>query len=791
MKQNREPIQWILPVCTLAACISAAFFLMGAADALCFLRWYVGILALGIGFYPLTSIVFRRFTDKGWLFSKTIGLLISGYVVWAMSCSGILAFTNRRALVVTIIAAGFCWTFFLGRSADEKPSFSFILSEEAAFAVIFFILTFIAGFRPEAQTTEKFMDYGFLASMLRSVELPPLDIWYGTERINYYYGGQYYAAYLARITWVPASRAYTLMRMMVGAFAFMLPFSLVHQMLREFLESVDNAHPGKASVVRKHKKGLADLGAVLAGTAVAFAGNVHYVLYGLFGKVFKLSGYEDYWFPSSTRYIGHNPLTDDQCIHEYPSYSIVLGDLHAHMVNIIFVLTVIAVIYTWLMEIRTRYADRASRQQLLLEEQLHRPKKYEKTPVLLRLFRFIGENVKEPRLYLAAFIIGVFRFTNYWDYVIYLTVALICIVFDALYTRWGKPVVAIGGVLIHAVLLTGIGVAASMPFMMTFTTMVSGVALAENHSALYQLLILWGLPIAVLAVLAPTVIAVCGRRKRAQKDLLFFHGAELQDFFALILGFCGLGLVLIPELVYVRDIYEDGFARSNTMFKLTYQAWIMFAVMMGYAFVRLFADLPERISTQAMDGKVQIRSGGVIRRVLTGALAAVFLLTCFYFPYAVSCWYGNVFDLNAWQGLDATAYLDTAYPEDASAIRWLNQEVEFQPLILEAPGDSYSEYNVVSAMTGLPTLEGWYVHEWLWRNDPEDLNRKRNEIDFIYTSDDVDAVRRLLYKYDISYIYVGSCERALYPELNDRTLQKLGDVVFEDGSTYIVAVGRQ
>ena len=791
MKQNSEAIQWILPVCALAACISAAFFLMGTEDALCFLRWYTGILALGIGFYPLTSIVFRRFTDKGWLFSKTIGLLIGGYVVWAMGCSGVLAFTNRRALVVTLIAAGLCWTVFLDRSADEHPSVSFLLSEEAAFAIIFFILTFIAGFRPEAQTTEKFMDYGFLASMLRSVELPPRDIWYGTEPLNYYYGGQYYAAYLARLTWVPASRAYTLMRMMIGSFAFMLPFSLVHQMLREFLESEGASQHGKIFWAWKHRRALADVGAILAGTAVAFAGNVHYVLYGLFGKLFRLSGYEDYWFPASTRYIGHNPLTDDQCIHEFPSYSIVLGDLHAHMVNIIFVLTVIAVIYTWLMEIRTRYAEQVSRQQLLLEEQLHRPKKYERTPRLLLIFRFIGENIREPRLYLAAFMIGVFRFTNYWDYVIYLTVALICIVFDALYTQWGKPAGAVGGVLIHAALVVVIGILAAMPFTMTFTTMVSGVALAKNHSAMYQLAILWGLPAAVLAVLTASVLAVCGRRKRKQKDLLFFHGAELQDFFALILGFCALGLVLIPEIVYVRDIYEDGFARSNTMFKLTYQAWIMFGIMMGYAFVRLFLALPVKVSTQAMDGKVQVRSGGVFRRILTGALAGIFGLTCCYFPYAVSCWYGNVFNLNAWQGLDATLYLESAYPEDAAAIRWLNQNVEFQPLILEAPGDSYSEYNVVSAMTGLPTLEGWYVHEWLWRNDPEDLTRKRNEIEFIYTSDDVDAVRKLLYKYDISYIYVGSCERAMYQELNDRTLQSLGDVVFEDGLTYIVAVGRQ
>ena len=788
MKQKCE---WILPVCALAACVPAALFLLGASDARLFFQWYLGVFLLGVGFYPLTSLVFHRFSDRGWLFAKVIGLLFGGYGVWILGCFGILAFTSRRSIVVTLILAGFCWVIFLGKSAEETPSVRLILAEEALFAVVFLLLTYISGFRPEAQGTEKFMDYGFLASMMRSVELPPLDIWYGTERLNYYYGGQYYAAYLAKLTLVPVWAAYNLMRMMVGAFAFVLPFSLVHQMLREFLENEGQTERGRALASFRHRRFLYDAGGLLAGVGVAFAGNVHYVLYGLFGKVFRLSGYEDYWFPSSTRYIGHNPLTDDQCIHEFPGYSIVLGDLHAHMVNILFVLTVIAVLYTWLMEIRTRYRESIRRQQMLEEEQLHRPKKLEKRSMLSRLAGFAAENLQEPRLFLAAFLIGVFRWTNYWDFVIYLTVALICIVFDALYTQWGKPLRAIAGIILHAALVAGICLAASAPFMMTFSTMVSGVAVAVHHSAPYQLLILWGLPVSMLCLLIPTVLALCGRRKRENREVLFFHGAELQDFFALILGFCALGLVLIPELVYVRDIYEEGYARSNTMFKLTYQAFIMFAIMMGYAFVRLFCALPERIVTQVTDGKTKRRAGGVLRRILSGALLAVFFLTCGYFPYAVKCWYGNVFDHSSYQGLDATAFLERDYPEDAAAIRWLNTEIEFQPLILETYGESYSRFNVVSAMTGLPTLEGWYVHEWLWRSDPEDLTRKRQEIDFIYTSNDPSAVRALLYKYNISYVYVGSCERETYPELNHKTLQSLGDIVFENGSTYIVAVGRQ
>ena len=111
---------------------------------------------------------------------------------------------------------------------------------------------------------------------------------------------------------------------------------------------------------------------------------------------------------------------------------------------------------------------------------------------------------------------------------------------------------------------------------------------------------------------------------------------------------------------------------------------------------------------------------------------------------------------------------------------------------LEANGDSYTEYERVSAMTGLPTVLGWYVHEWLWRNDVADLNTKSGDIELIYTSQDEKQVKELVEKYDVSYIFVGSCEKNKYGEnLNHELLRSLGEIVFRDGSsaTYIVKVG--
>ena len=33
---------------------------------------------------------------------------------------------------------------------------------------------------------------------------------------------------------------------------------------------------------------------------------------------------------------------------------------------------------------------------------------------------------------------------------------------------------------------------------------------------------------------------------------------SVPDLFAIVMGLCAIGLIVIPELVYVRDIYENG-----------------------------------------------------------------------------------------------------------------------------------------------------------------------------------------------------------------------------------------
>lgn len=112
-----------------------------------------------------------------------------------------------------------------------------IFWEEVLFFVFFLLWTYLAGFHPAADfRTEKFMDYGFMEAMMRSSVLPARDLWYSEGTINYYYGGQYFAVFLSKLSGCKVEITYNLMRTFVAGLAFVMPFSLVYQMASDRLK---------------------------------------------------------------------------------------------------------------------------------------------------------------------------------------------------------------------------------------------------------------------------------------------------------------------------------------------------------------------------------------------------------------------------------------------------------------------------------------------------------------------------------------------------------------------------
>ena len=738
----------IIPALLLVAL--SAFLLQG--DVWTFWTWYLLALVMGVAAMPLTGRLFRRFQDRGWMFSKVTAIAVSGFLTWFLVAVKIIKFTTGTCIVVTLVCAAaslilYCREQKAGFECIPFVHLDLVYAEELLFFAAFLLWTYFAGFHPAAYGTEKFMDYGFMEAMMRSKTLPATDLWYSQGKINYYYGGQYFAVFLTKLSGAKVELTYNLMRTFVAGLAFAMPFSLVHQMVTDRL--------GKTG--SRWKKALPSVTGILAGISVSIAGNMHYVVYGQISPfIRKLKGEEvsSYWFPDATRYIGFNPDVEDKTIHEFPCYSFVLGDLHAHVVDIMFVLLLLGLLYAWMKKVRTAELSRESMSRRL----------------------FWKKQLLMPQLLAAGALLGMFHWTNYWDFVIYFVVTCGAALFMNIIGQKGRSKWVLGVTAAQAAEVLILATVIILPFTLQFDTsnMVQGIALAKHHSLPHQLLVLWGLP-GVLTILFVVSLLIEKLRGAEQKSLYhLLTSIRLPDLFAVLMGLCAIGLVLIPELVYVRDIYENRNARANTMFKLTYQAYIMFGMTMIYVIFRLLVICRNRLL-----------------KVLAVIGLFFFVWTCGYFGNSVHSWFGEVWKPSQYKGLNATAFLETDFPEDVNGIRWLKENISDAPVVLEANGDSYSEYERVSAMTGLPTIMGWYVHEWLWRGNLSDLNAKIEEIQEIYTSTDEARVKELLEEYNVSYIFVGSCERNKYgADLNNDLLKSLGEVVFQDSEypTYIVKI---
>lgn len=805
------------------------------------ITWWLVLLTLGIVAYPVAGLIFSRFHDGGFVFSKAIGVAEAGILMWYLSSLKLMKFSRVNSMVcvgiclllhillVLIIASKRKKAEANGEAVPEPypitaEKLSAAVKSEVIFFAFFLFWCYLRGFKPEAfGNTEKFMDYGFMAVMDRSDYMPPEDLWMAGKSINYYYVGQYLATYLSKLSGVEVAYAYNLMLMALAAFSFSMPFSIAGNLTRVFFADrsrklrteklSSQADRNTEKNAGKKKSAMAEgilppIVGTAAGLAVSIAGNMHYLIFRfLVPFAERLSGSEEvssFWFPNSTRYIGYNPETSDKTIHEFPSYSFILGDLHAHVINIMFVLTVLGMLLAWLMY-RKEQMD-----ELRLGNTIKKPS------ILREAFH--------PMILALGFFIGLFHMTNFWDFPIYFVVAGAIILFsNAAVYQFSMDTVKLTA--LQAVVVLVVSKIISLPFTLNFHQISTEIRLCVYRTPLHQLAVLWGLPVFLI------VIYLCDRysllyrkgllggisnarrsKKREKKKAAgsrpeeqlpgadevrfvpeknklyqFIENLPISDLYILTIGLCAIGLVMIPEIIYVKDIYSGDYKRANTMFKLTYQAYIMFGICMAYILARLIAYGRNRFQ----------KAAGLV-------CGLCFLTTLGYFGNASRAWFGDYFNRSRFEGLDATAFLSGESWQDAAAIAWLNENIEGTPVVLEANGDSYSYYERVSVFTGLPTVLGWRTHEWLWRSDrtggfPADVAQREQDVKALYTSLDREEVLALIQQYDIAYIYVGASERGsskFEEPVNEELIRSLGDIVFETvpdetgATTYIVKIRR-
>jgi uncharacterized membrane protein len=658
--------------------------------------WWLLFLIAGIGSLPLCWIVFRRFIDLGYGFAKTIGLLILAYVVFILATFKII-FISSDALYL-IFAAYIILNIYLYSKFKNQinraviKNLRVIIAQEIIFTTGFLFWATIRGFQPDINGLEKFMDFGFINSILRTKYLPPVDIWFAQKPINYYWFGHFWVAIATKLSNIPSGVTYNLMLATILGLALTAAFSISATLIKNLNLKLD--------------KRVAYAAGIISAILLVFAGNFHTPIYVL------KQGSQKYWYPDATRFIGYNPETEDKTIHEFPIYSFVVSDLHAHLINLPFVLLFIA--------------------------------------LLLRIVTL--KKIKIRDLILPGLILGMMFITNAWDFANYGLVTGFIFFFLNLKKK-GVSFNTFLNTVLSAGTIAVVGLLIASPFLLNFDSLAKGVAFVNARTPLWQLGVLWGFP-AVLTIISVLIIY------KLRPKL------KLSDIFALALITTSWILITLPEIIYVKDIYIASHHRANTMFKLTYQAYVMFYLLSGHIAVRTL------IIVKKLKFKLP----------LTGLYILVFASLLYYPNLAIKSYYR---ELKEYRGLDGEVWLKEKHEDTYNAILWFRENVHNQPIILEAPGDSYTEYNVISAYTGLPTVSGWFVHEWLWRGEAKFPQTRVTAINQIYTSSDINLTKTLINKYEVEYIVIDNFVREKFPNVYEEKFGQLGTKVFTSGNTTI------
>ncbi len=630
--------------------------------------WYGMVWLVGMAVLPVVNVIFKKSFDGGYGMARAAGLAMVVYGTLVLGTLRIVPFGSIGLWAVLLVLGVVSWT----RRVEWKK---WMLVEELIFAMVFGVFVYLRGINPDIiwGSSEKMMDFMLIKSVLNTKYFPPIDRWMAGQTINYYYFGHVVWASLIKMAGVVPEVGYNLAVATLAAMAATGIFGVTGNLI--WLGGI------------KNKRWLL-AGGVLSILMLLGGGNLQTV-YSL-----VKNGVKNYNYWDGVRVI---PGT----LNEFPAYSFLVGDLHAHVNNLPFVLLGLGVMTIAYMT-----------------------KEYQ-----MRLSIIMG------------LLLAIYYMTSAPDAYIYAGLFTLVVGTRAITERWGVRKTAS-----NILVMLGTGVIASLPFAVYFRSFGQGIEIVAERSPIFLLFLLWGWIAYVFSGL----------------------GVIKKKGVAGIWLVACVVFVIIPEIVYMKDIYGGDFKRANTMFKFGYQVSVLGAAATGYALVAVWNHKRTWIKS------LWVAGFGL-------GMASVML-----YPYFMvkSLYDGRV---GSWN-LDGLLFLKRYREGDYEAEKWIERNLPKEAVIVEAVGESYTESGRVATYTGRATILGWPVHEWLWRGNNDMVSPRQEEVRMIYQSTNNDEVKKILGRHDVSFVVIGDLERLKYPRLDEQKWMGLGREVFRSGRTAIFQV---
>jgi YYY domain-containing protein len=692
-------------------------------------RWLAGLEVLSLAFFALLFRASSAARDRGYGLSKLVAWAGCGTIMWLLASTGVAIHTRGtlRTIAVLIVIAGAAAAW---RSRFEMAQFwrdnrRLLVTVEAIFLLVFAIFLAVRMLNPAIFWGEKPMDFAILNATARATVMPPADPWFAGEALNYFYFGHALTAFFAEITGVPTAFAFNLAIATVGGLlataAFLFGYQLTVRLSAGFL----------------------------AVTAVVLLGNLAGARLW-FAKMPGAFNFDYFW--ATSRVV---PNT----INEYPFWSLVFADLHAHVLAMPFEAALLYLGSLWI-------APGASAN-------------------------------RTGSLFLAAMTAwfgGIVAVTSSWS-----TPTVVALQLGLLATAWLQRGPTLGSLAYYsaiAIAMLGLARALFSPFWAHYAAPVGQWGWVRQEFA----------PIAdVLTIFGVFLVATLPLLIRTIRD---WTGGRAGRIAAAVIGLavavaigslrspsCGLfvgwsiagaiawasapnatirtGALLIAAAGAIGAGTETLFVwdRMNTVFKFYLQMWILLGC--GSAL----------LAWSAIDG-ARHRWKIAVPIALVAAAAAFTSVT------AMIGFVSSPHAATRSPTLDGLAYLETANPSERAAYEWANREIVGIPVVLEAHGASYQAFSRVSMNTGLPTLLGWEYHLFQQGRSRDEIDARARDVREIYQGTDTARLDALLRNYRVDYIFVGPLERQTYGSGVAERFANSGlvEAVFKSGDVTIFAL---
>jgi uncharacterized membrane protein len=237
-----------------------------------------------------------------------------------------------------------------------------------------------------------------------------------------------------------------------------------------------------------------------------------------------------------------------------------------------------------------------------------------------------------------------------------------------------------------------------------------------------------------------------------------------------------MGVLLLygAELLLIKDIFFGGAPRLNTIFKLSYEAWVLLSIAGG-------------IGLAAAASRAARHRAELFALVPAAAFGAASLL---FLVIAIPERTNGLSNSTTLHGLDFARARDA---DEYALLDWVQTNVPPDAVVAEAPGRGYSDSSRLSGRSGRLTVLGWRGHEFQWRGaDPAldaMLQQRESMLDAAYQAGaDPAPLAALVAAFDVQYVVVGSIELGRYPSDIMTDFPRFLDLVYETGAYRIYRV---